>query len=200
MRSAFTLMEMMVAIVIISLLCALTLAFLPSTEQRLATQGADQLQTYIASVRARAVRDNLPTGIRLLPDTTTEQTGGPGVLLQRTVYRQFQVIQSPEPYAPVNTPAVFYNQIPLALAIPVTNPPTICLMMLSGDLTSIISIGDLLETVFGIDGQEQPAPWQYPQTIVNLAAQPSIVNRVVSVTAIQGNTYFGLASPPAFVP
>jgi hypothetical protein len=81
------LVELLVAIGIIVLLAALTVAFLPKREVRLATQGADQLQTYIASAKSRALRDRAPRGIRLIPSPQ----GG---------FREFQFIEVPEPYAP----------------------------------------------------------------------------------------------------
>lgn len=84
----FTLVELLVAISIIVLLMGLVLAFMPKREVRLAAQGADQLQTYIASAKSRALRDNAPRGIRLIPSPQ----GG---------FREFQYVEMPEPFIPV---------------------------------------------------------------------------------------------------
>jgi prepilin-type N-terminal cleavage/methylation domain-containing protein len=201
MRQAFTLFELLCVVVLISLLMAITLAFLPSTESRLASQGADQLQTYIAAARARAMRDNVASGIRLIPDET-------GIY-----YRQVQFIQTPEPFAPADIQATFYNQIPLTgqhiliplpsghqttvPPIPTTTPPTVCLMRLDIDCSSSVSVGDLLETVVGIGSIQGMAPWIGTQ---NLNGQINQVNRVMSVTMLNGITFIGLASSPPFVP
>jgi prepilin-type N-terminal cleavage/methylation domain-containing protein len=92
-RKAFTLVELLVVIAIIVALAAIVLLFLPKREVRLAAQGAEQLQTYIASAKSRALRDQAPRGVRLLPSPL----GG---------FREFQYIEVPEPYAPMATAIV----------------------------------------------------------------------------------------------
>jgi prepilin-type N-terminal cleavage/methylation domain-containing protein len=86
-RRGFTLVELLVAIGIIVALAALVLLFLPRRDVRLANQGADQAQTYIASAKSRALRDRQPRGVRLLPSAQ----GG---------FRELQFIEVPEPYKP----------------------------------------------------------------------------------------------------
>ena len=68
-RRAFTLVEMLVVIAIMVALAGITVAFLPRRESRLATEGAEQLQTFIASARSRALRDQSPRGVRFLQDS-----------------------------------------------------------------------------------------------------------------------------------
>src|SRR5262245_13204041 len=93
-RRGFTLVEMLVAIAIIIALASIMLLFNPKLEKRLASRGADQLQTYLASARSRAVRDNVPCGVRLL-SLDSNQT-----------FREFQLVQAPEAFAP--TQATLY--------------------------------------------------------------------------------------------
>ena len=122
-RRAFTLVEMLVAIAIIVLLMGIVLAFMPKREVRLAAQGADQLQTYIASAKSRAMRDGAPRGIRLIKSSQ----GG---------FREFQYIEVPAPYAPEN--------VTLTVGI---NSST---ATLTGDHRTSIAQGDLLEITHGL--------------------------------------------------
>ena len=123
-RKAFTLVELLVAIGIMVILAALALAFSPKTESRLAAQGADQLQTYIASARARAMRDNVLSGIRLIPDGNNN-------------FSEFQFIQAPEPFVPGGTVTIQAGAMTATF---------------NGNLSLAGSVqqGDLLEIMYGI--------------------------------------------------
>ncbi len=122
--NGFTLIELLVAMAIIVLLMGLVLAFYPKREVRYAAQGADQLQTYIASAKARALRDQAPRGIRLIQSPQ----GG---------FREFQYIEQPEPYtAPV----------PMAILRLTPNVANFFGINLNG----IIQVGDLLEISHGV--------------------------------------------------
>jgi prepilin-type N-terminal cleavage/methylation domain-containing protein len=69
-RSAFTLIEMLVVIGIILVLATLSVAIIPSVQQRTkAARGADQVQGWLLIARERALRDRQPRGVRLLVDT-----------------------------------------------------------------------------------------------------------------------------------
>ena len=86
-RNGFTLIELMVVVSIIVALAAITLLFYPKREVRLAADGADKLQTYIAQARSRALRDQAPRGIRLLPDGNGRLT-------------EIVLVEVPEPIVP----------------------------------------------------------------------------------------------------
>lgn len=133
-RSAFTLVELLVAIGIIVALVLLALAFWPRRDVRLAADGAAQLQTYLASAKSRAIRDRAPRGVRLLP-------GADGT------YREAQYVEVPEPYRP---PA----EVPVAGG----PPKPVYLFAQAGsttvyvwgyDVTGTVLAGDMLELVEG---------------------------------------------------
>jgi len=119
-RSGFTLVELLVVMAIIVALSAIMLAFLPKAESKLAADGAAQLQTWLGSARSRAVREQSPTGLRLLPPGS-----GP--------YTSAQLIQTPQPlYAPFK----------LSVATGSTTAT------ISGLLSDVLP-GDFLEIVYG---------------------------------------------------
>src|SRR5437899_338806 len=67
-RSGLTLVEMVVVLTIFLTLTALTLAVIrPFREDRLLTVAANQLQGWLVTARQYALRDRVPTGLRLLP-------------------------------------------------------------------------------------------------------------------------------------
>jgi prepilin-type N-terminal cleavage/methylation domain-containing protein len=69
-RPGFTLVELLVVIILILTLAALAVAFVPRVnERRRAAQGADLLQGWLLQAKQRALRDRVPTGIRLQPGT-----------------------------------------------------------------------------------------------------------------------------------
>jgi prepilin-type N-terminal cleavage/methylation domain-containing protein len=67
-RFAFTLVEMLVVLGIILSLAVMTVLFMPRIqEQQRVRQGADLLQGWLLMAKQRALRDRIPTGIRLQP-------------------------------------------------------------------------------------------------------------------------------------
>ncbi len=72
-RSAFTLVELIVAMAIIATLAALAVLIFPRLQdsQRV-IKGADQLQGTFFIARNMAIRDQLPRGVRLLPVVDTD--------------------------------------------------------------------------------------------------------------------------------
>ncbi len=130
LRRAFTLIELLVVMAIMVALASITLLFLPSRQSRLASQGADQLQTFIASARSRALRDQAPRGVRLLNDGT-----GAG-------FREVQLLEVPEALAP-NSPITLAN---------VPAPPNVAQTATATGYTPSpgdVQPGDLLEVIYG---------------------------------------------------
>jgi hypothetical protein len=136
-----------VVIAIIIALSAIMLAFLPKTESKLAADGAAMLQTWLGSARSRAIRDQTPTGLRLLPP-------GPGP------YTSAQVIQTPQPLS-----------TPYALTIATGSTTAKVYGPLSG-----VQMGDFLEIVYGTGSIHQitapPPPISNGFTALTLASSP----------------------------
>lgn len=65
-RRAFTLVELLVAITIFSILITLAIGAFQESDQDRAAAGATQLRSMIEGARSRAIHDGLPRGIRLL--------------------------------------------------------------------------------------------------------------------------------------
>jgi len=131
-RNGFTLIELMVVVSIIVALAAITLLFYPKREVRLAADGADKLQTYIAQARSRALRDQAPRGIRLLPDANGK-------------YTEIVLVEVPEPIvAPPGTK--------MTVLKPASSATIRSTVMFSpaGTLGSIgLQAGDYLEIMYG---------------------------------------------------
>lgn len=87
-RKAFTLMELVVVVAIVVVLAAIALAFLPSRQAKVASQAADQVQTFLAQARSRALRDQVLTGVRFFSDDDGKTFTGLGL------------VQRPEPLVP----------------------------------------------------------------------------------------------------
>ncbi|MFV0443129.1 MAG: Tfp pilus assembly protein FimT/FimU [Planctomycetaceae bacterium] len=67
-RSGFTLVELLVAIAIFSILVTLSLSAFKESDQDRAAAGAQQLRSMFEGARSRAIHDQLPRGIRLILD------------------------------------------------------------------------------------------------------------------------------------
>jgi prepilin-type N-terminal cleavage/methylation domain-containing protein len=68
-RRAFTLIELLAVLVIIAIVSAVALpTVLSALSHRQVSEGARVLQAQLAGARDAAIRDNAPSGIRLLPD------------------------------------------------------------------------------------------------------------------------------------
>ena len=70
-RTGFTLIELLVVILIILLVSAVTLpSIISAYSHRQVSEAARILQAALVGARDSAIRDNAPSGIRLLPDPT----------------------------------------------------------------------------------------------------------------------------------
>jgi prepilin-type N-terminal cleavage/methylation domain-containing protein len=80
-RRGFTLIELLVVITIVLLVSAVTLpTILPALSHRQVSEAARMLQAALAGARDAAIRDNAPSGIRLLPDPVFSGLNAGGVL------------------------------------------------------------------------------------------------------------------------
>jgi len=83
-RKGFTLIELLVVITIILIVSAVALpTVLPALSHRQVSEAARILQAVLAGARDAAIRDNAPSGIRLLPDPTFSGLNASGVLDNR---------------------------------------------------------------------------------------------------------------------
>ena len=72
-RSGFTLVEMLVAIGILTVIATLSVAVIPKIQERAkASRGGDQLQGWLLEAKQMALRDRAPRGIRLFVDLSTK--------------------------------------------------------------------------------------------------------------------------------
>jgi prepilin-type N-terminal cleavage/methylation domain-containing protein len=70
-RRGFTLVEMLLALAILTVIATLSIAVIPKIKERTkATAGADNVQQWLLIAKQWALRDRLPTGIRLNVDPT----------------------------------------------------------------------------------------------------------------------------------
>src|SRR5437870_4567467 len=67
-RTGFTLVEMMVVLVLMLIVGAVAIMFVPRiNEQQKALKGADQVQGALLAAKMRALRDQAPRGVRIVP-------------------------------------------------------------------------------------------------------------------------------------
>ena len=110
-RTAFTLIELLVVIGLIIVLATLAVMIVPNlNEKRAAARGADQLQGWLLIAKQRALRDQAPRGLRLIPDVAN---GNP------TLVKELQYIEVPENYVPPpgSTLTVSGNQAQVSIDI-----------------------------------------------------------------------------------
>jgi prepilin-type N-terminal cleavage/methylation domain-containing protein len=94
-RRAFTLVEMLVVFVLMLILAALAVAFVPKmTERAKNIRGASSVQGWLAVSRQWAKRDGVPTGIRILPGTLYPNAATPNTSFRS----ELQYIQQPDPF------------------------------------------------------------------------------------------------------
>ena len=83
-RAGLTLIELIVVMALIVLIVALAYFALPNFQNRNSvTDGADRISSWLLIAKQRAKRDQIPTGVRLFPDSNN-------------VVRELQYIQTPD--------------------------------------------------------------------------------------------------------
>src|SRR5688500_418401 len=103
-RSGFTLIEILIVIVIMTVLAALAVKFLPNLNKNKGVPNATgQLEGWVRVTKSQALRDGAPRGIRLIPDPS-----------DNTRVTALQYIEQPEPFAPrgPNMRAIISTQNP----------------------------------------------------------------------------------------
>src|SRR5262245_2135502 len=98
-RPGFTLVELIVVISIVILLATLAVVFLPSfADTQRAGQGAEQLQKWLLIAKQRALRDQVPTGVRLIV-SPVDARKNPSLVAVRDV----EFIQQPDAFNPAGS-------------------------------------------------------------------------------------------------
>jgi len=152
-RGAFTLIELLVVIVLIMILAGLAAAFLPAIgDSARAAQGATMLQQWILTARQKALRDQVPCGLRLIPyvDPVTNKPivysrgGGPFKAAQ---VRQCQYIEQPDDFA---IPPAQTGIVGKLMTDPAPPPgmPLVRVYISDGgvmQIKNLVAIGDYLE-------------------------------------------------------
>src|SRR5437764_2105543 len=94
-RGAFTLIELLVTMTLIMIIAGLGVAFIPAMgDNARQARAASMLQQWISTAKHKALRDQVPCGIRLNPlvDPTTKKVNA-------AQSRLFQYIEQPDDFA-----------------------------------------------------------------------------------------------------
>ncbi len=126
-RLALTLIELIVVIAVMAILLGLTLVLFPRLQdsQRVA-KGADVLQGQLFLAKQMALRDQMPYGVRLIPDPAD------GLI------HQLQLIEQPLPFTSGVVTSVSSTATP-------TTPPSYQVTLSAAFATGTIQTGDFLD-------------------------------------------------------
>src|SRR5216683_1340267 len=92
-RRAFTLIEMLVVVSILMIITVAVVAVAPRfTDDRKLSRAADQIAQYGLTAKQRALRDQIPTGLRLLVDQNLASQG------KGNLVTELQYIQQPDDF------------------------------------------------------------------------------------------------------
>jgi prepilin-type N-terminal cleavage/methylation domain-containing protein len=169
-RDAFTLIELLVVIALILIIAALGVAFLPGIgDTARQAQAASMLQQWILTAKQKAIRDQVPAGLRInavaVIDPATKKAG----LIQA---RQCQYISQPDDFAfppssPIGKLSGTANVTAVTIDTPIVNQISI------GDYLEILGVGQVYKianirmtatTTTLILGQQTPLPYNINPT------------------------------------
>ena len=177
-RRGFTLVELMVAIVIIIILATITVLFLPNVnEQTRAARGADQVQGWLLLAKQWALRDQSPRGLRAVEDPP-----GSGLV------RSFVYVEQPEVLVPRvngNVAQMSANANIVTLAAPYSQLST---QLRAGDYLQALGGPVRLITAIAAGNQGQAQP---PTLLTLQSAFPN------AVAATQNYRFFRQPTPMA---
>jgi prepilin-type N-terminal cleavage/methylation domain-containing protein len=115
----FTLLEMLIVIAIVLLVSALTLPTIVSgLSHRQVSESARILQAALSGARDAAIRNNAPSGIRLLPDPVFNGVNSSTGLLDPTAILAASRIIPLDPAPDYSNGRVFLNMVPQGLHLP----------------------------------------------------------------------------------
>ena len=103
-RPGFTLVELLIALAIMVTLATFALAVLPDAlSQDRTSDAANLTRQWLMVAKARAGRDQLPRGVRLVANVQTVTINSPSTMtFQQNLVNELQFIESPPPFVPAN--------------------------------------------------------------------------------------------------
>lgn len=199
MRRGVTLVELLVAIAIIIALAGLVLLFWPRREVRTVNDATVNVQTYIASAKALALREQRPVGVRLI----TEDGG--------KTYTSLVMLDPGDRIAPIQPnmalPSANWTiYLDLRAGSTITTPAENTARQVGYPLAGRVAVGDFLEIVEVTPSIHRIVAIDYATDTVTLAGLQEVdsngtpyvagVPNVNSIGAARlGNNYRYLRSP-----
>lgn len=130
-RSGFTLIEILIVIVIMTVIAGLAVKFLPNLNKNKGVpNGASQIEGWTRMTKSQALRDGAPRGIRLIvdPADTTRVTAlqyieQPEPLAPRGAYMR-AIVTTPNPNAGMMQPPPYPNPMPTTVSLVILDPMT----------------------------------------------------------------------------
>jgi prepilin-type N-terminal cleavage/methylation domain-containing protein len=159
-RRGFTLLELLIVLTIALLLAIAAVPLYGLWSHRQVSEGARLLQAGLAGARDQAIRDNAPSGIRLLPDPTFNGLDAVTGKLDPTrplAYNRWVPLSVPPQYS--QGAVSRWSGMPLAVAnLPYTGPGTPAIPKpLWANTTALVVTQDYLDTTTGL--VNPPANW-----------------------------------------
>jgi prepilin-type N-terminal cleavage/methylation domain-containing protein len=192
-HSGFTLVELLVVITLIMILAGLAAAFLPAIgETARQAQAATMLQQWILTAKQKALRDQVPGGIRLFP-FVDQSTGKIDVSQSRTC----QFIEQPDdfgvsPTSKTGSLSANAGQPYVTITMPLTNQVS------AGDYLEILGCG-LMRKITGLSpAASSPNSTQVhlsPRSPMPYNVNPTKQYRIVRAPRVTGDDLLVLPDP-----